>query len=289
MGLGLPIDDQHWLCVDPVHLGFRERSIVVHDPAQMTLSLDDAREIAVSVAPTLAVFGELHVDTPLHWHLRLRQPAPHFTPLESAISAQATVGLCADKSWQIALNEIQMSLHRHPVNLKRTAAGQPVINSLWPWGDGPVLLPGAAAAQVPTTLYSNHPCLRGLALHYGQMAKPLPTGYSADILEQNKSHPTDTIIGLDALGGPARSGDAQSWREALVKLDEHWFGPLARARSADTTIYVIFPGREMAHWLTLTPPRWWNGLRKNTDDLRRRLTGKSVSLGIDALAQSHSN
>jgi hypothetical protein len=38
--------------------------------------------------------------------------------------------------WRHAINEAQMVLHAHPVNQARQAAGQPVVNSLWPWGGG---------------------------------------------------------------------------------------------------------------------------------------------------------
>lgn len=44
------------------------------------------------------------------------------------------------------MNEVQMLLHEHPVNLARAARGAPPVNALWPWGYGRV------AAHAPLDL-----------------------------------------------------------------------------------------------------------------------------------------
>ncbi len=48
-------------------------------------------------------------------------------------------------AWYRLVNEMQMFLHQHPVNLERTESGLPTINSLWFWGGGTDSAAGAAS------------------------------------------------------------------------------------------------------------------------------------------------
>ncbi|MCZ7655242.1 MAG: hypothetical protein M5R42_14705 [Rhodocyclaceae bacterium] len=38
------------------------------------------------------------------------------------------------REWRRFINEAQVLLHNHPINMAREAEGRPTVNSLWPWG-----------------------------------------------------------------------------------------------------------------------------------------------------------
>jgi hypothetical protein len=228
LGFGLSADTGRWLCLDPVHLAFKERQLRVDDPAKLALNAEEAKALATALAPVFADQGDIDVARPDAWHLKLHPDAT--APVTPALSEQ--IGHRADdqlakldRAWRQRLNEAQMILHAHPVNQAREASGQPVVNSLWPWGDG-VLPPATGGASLPA-IYSNSPDLIGLARHLGHSAAPLPTN-AGELLAATKPHPpaTPIVVGLDTLDLMARQADAQNWREKLITLEQDWFAPL---------------------------------------------------------------
>lgn len=220
--LGLATPEGHCICLDPIHLGFVERKMMIGDPQALALDMTEAKALAVSLAPTFAAFGELQVAAPNAWHLRLAsgQAEPATTPLPDLIGRRADLGLAMlDKPWRQALNDAQILLHAHPVNQAREAAGKPVVNSLWPWGGGSISTAAATTPQT-TTLWTEALELQGLARHLGLASAPLPTAWPGSA--------TGNIIALlDNLAGPARRADGQAWREELVRLERDWFASLS--------------------------------------------------------------
>jgi hypothetical protein len=68
------------------------------------------------------------------------------------------------------MNEIQMLLHEHPVNVARSSRGLPTANALWLWGFGPA---GPGAAGSLPALYTDDPWLAGLWRLHGTAAQPI--------------------------------------------------------------------------------------------------------------------
>ncbi len=68
------------------------------------------------------------------------------------------------------VNEIQMLLHEHPVNLARAARGRPAINTMWPWGFG--RFEEMDDVSLPT-LYTDDAWLSGVWGLHGARARPL--------------------------------------------------------------------------------------------------------------------
>lgn len=210
-----------WLCLDPVHLKVHRSGIALDDPAALALDADDDAELRAVVAAMFTGIGELSAGAVGHWHLRLRQPAALATlPLPDAVGRDIDPRQPAGADaavWRGLLAEAQTTLHAHPVNRRREAAGKPAVNSLWPWGDG--RLPARAAARWPT-LATRDPVLAGLARHLGAGLAAPPERY-ADA--------TAGLIVIDALAAPARTLDGLAWRDALEGLERDWFAPLAAA------------------------------------------------------------
>ncbi len=217
-------DAADWLCLDPVRLHFHERSLIVEDARHLQLSDAEAAELAVSLAPTLAALGELEVLAPDMWNLRLAAAAPSFPDLRQAAgrSAAPLPAGAAYAPWRHALNETQMILHAHPVNRAREAAARPLVNSLWPWGGG--RLPQSAASP-HRVLWSSDPVARGIARLLRIEHAALPPGFDAARGEA-------PLAIIDALDGPARSGDAMLWRDELARFEVEWLAPVLNALRA---------------------------------------------------------
>ncbi len=69
------------------------------------------------------------------------------------------------------ISEIEMTLHRQPLNAERLADGRPSVNSLWIWGGG--YAPAQSRSEMPP-LFGGEPLLRGYWASVGANAAPWP-------------------------------------------------------------------------------------------------------------------
>ena len=258
---GPDADSPTWLCLDPVNLGFADGTLMLNDPDQLDISAEEAEQFAVSLAPTFSAFGELTVATPGAWHLRLREAPPEaFT---RARSLQDSIGRRADESldpgeisaeWRQALNEAQMILHAHPLNQSREAAGRPAVNSVWPWGAGRLTEAGANPHDL---VLSNDVALRALARQGGAEVGTLPPEW----LPGKAKH---ALIHLDLLEAPTRNRDGLAWREALARLESHWFRPLREGlkHGSLNRLVLDMPGETASFRLELGRTHLWRFWRR---------------------------
>lgn len=216
--------DSYWLRADPVHLRVMRDRIVLLAGDEIRLAQDEADTLAAAVA---AHFGAELSPRPLrphHWYVRLaRPPALTTTELSAAMGREVDPLLPEGRDamrFRAYLNEVQMLLHAHPVNLQREARGELAINSLWLWGGGtrPAPVPG----PVPT-LWANAAEARAAGTFCGAQLHPVPERFEKAL------HDGKDVILLDALVRPGQYGDAQGWREALERLEANWFAPLLTA------------------------------------------------------------
>ena len=100
------------------------------------------------------------------WSLALESPPGFsFLPLEDALGQNMADALPAEKearNWRRIMNEAQVALHNHPVNIEKRQSGQVLVNGIWIWGGG--FLPDPVADTPFDTAFSAHPVSRGLAL-----------------------------------------------------------------------------------------------------------------------------
>ena len=258
-----PHDDGDWLCLDPVRLRLTERTMIVDDPRGLNLTAKEAAALAVSLAPTLAELGEIEVVSPQAWNLRLAAGAPAtaaFAALPDAIGRAATA-LPLDSAyapWRHAINEAQMLLHGHPVNQAREAAGQPLVNSLWPWGGG--RLPefdDSAGASAHAALWSNDPVAQGIGRLLRIESAALPTRFAG-------TGGRRTLAIHDALEHPARFGDALAWRDELARFEADWLAPALEALRGGRldALRLLAPGDLAAVELRISRHDTWKFWRK---------------------------
>src|SRR3977135_1670535 len=98
----------------------------------------------------------------------------HTTPADAARGAAIDEKLPAGPDamrFNALMNEAQMLLHEHPVNPERAPRGELAVNSIWFWGGGVI---DAGRARSFSTVFSDDPLARGLALAAGIPALALP-------------------------------------------------------------------------------------------------------------------
>jgi len=174
-----------WIAgADPVYLEPRLDHLRLHTLHKDALPPADLRKLFDHLQATLVddrhsgfvrlgTFGYLRADTPISTaalpaHMVDGQVPSEFMP------AGRSAG-----DYRNLLSEIEMSLHDHEVNQRRTAAGRQPVNSLWIWGGG--LAPEREKRTLPP-LFANDPLLLGYWQSAEASARSWP-GSIADCLK----------------------------------------------------------------------------------------------------------
>jgi len=204
--------EHFWMRADPVHLSVGLDSLVFGAPA-----LDLSRAEADSLVDGLnRHFGEalaFQALRPERWYVGL-QAAPEIdtTPPSAArgtaIGDKLPSGAEATR-FRALMNEAQMLLHGHPVNVEREARGAPAVNSVWFWGGGSLETPGARPYSV---VLADNPLARGLARAAGISDRSLPRNAAA------------MLAALPSEGRALAVLDSAS-----ADLEREWFKPLLAA------------------------------------------------------------
>ncbi len=176
-GSGFREPEALWLHAEPVHfLAGLDR-----------LSFVDLRHAApVTSTERAALFDTLHAqfamgDLTLHalgdaWFIRAPAGLRVQTSPPDAASAnelQSVMPRGADApAIRRLMTEMQMLLHDHPVNEARSRRGVPVVNAIWPWGEG-ALTSMASAGELPVA-FAHDAFIQGLYQLNEQIARPLP-------------------------------------------------------------------------------------------------------------------
>ena len=244
------------LCLDPVRLRFEQRSLILDDPKQLHLSQDESAALIAALAPIFSALGELEAVSPHAWNLRLHCAAPMFQELPKA-AGRSPSPLPMDDAhapWRYAINEAQMLLHTHPVNQAREAAGQPVVNSIWPWGGGPLPAPGKSTHDA---LWSDDPVAKGIA-------RVLQIEYAAPPARFGDTKARAPLAIIEALEAPARTGDAVVWRDELARFEADWLLPVLDALRTGRldALQLIAPGEAGSAELYVARHDLWRFWRK---------------------------
>lgn len=245
IALDLHAENHHWLCLDPIHVRFEHHTPVVDDPANLKLNAAEASSLIADLASVFSPFGALEQLSPTAWNLRLKLPAPAFEPLPQLIFRS---GLLFPREaiytpWRQAISEVEIVLHQHPVNQAREAAGQPVINGLWPWGGGNLSSVSIKQAPAPhDVLWADDPVATGLARWLTLSTSPLPASYEAT----GKNRRINRLAVIDRLDLPARRGDGTAWRNELIRFEADWLAPVlfALRRGRLDRFRLLLPDRQ---------------------------------------------
>ena len=225
------------------------------DPAYIRPDLNGARLLGIGDAlgieqadveallPALRpLFGDagftLDAPTPSRWYLRLPREAklPAFASPDDALGDDVFEHIVDGpeaRRWRVLASEAQVTLHNHPRNAQRIAAGKVPINSLWFWGGG--LLPDSIASGFPT-VFSDDVLLHGIARIGKLDAMPMKDA-TLDI--------DDALVDLRAVRDP----------RAVV---ESWLAPVAASVSTREAVFDFADGQVF----TLRANQRWRFWRK---------------------------
>ena len=225
------------------------------DPAYIRPDINGARLLGIGDAlgieqadveallPALRpLFGDagftLDAPTPSRWYLRLPREAklPAFASPDDALGDDVFEHIVDGpeaRRWRVLASEAQVTLHNHPRNAQRIAAGKVPINSLWFWGGG--LLPDSIASGFPT-VFSDDVLLHGIARIGKLDAMPMKDA-TLDI--------DDALVDLRAVRDP----------RAVV---ESWLAPVAASVSTREAVFDFADGQVF----TLRANQRWRFWRK---------------------------
>ena len=225
------------------------------DPAYIRPDINGARLLGIGDAlgieqadveallPALRpLFGDagftLDAPTPSRWYLRLPREAklPAFASPDDALGDDVFEHIVDGpeaRRWRVLASEAQVTLHNHPRNAQRIAAGKVPINSLWFWGG--VLLPDSIASGFPT-VFSDDVLLHGIARIGKLDAMPMKDA-TLDI--------DDALVDLRAVRDP----------RAVV---ESWLAPVAASVSTREAVFDFADGQVF----TLRANQRWRFWRK---------------------------
>lgn len=186
---GLVVGSDYWLRADPAHLQMQRDSFSLAEPTPVPM---DASELQFLVSSLNAHFQQ---DLNMKFeqgrsgacYLRLLQDPQIKTSVPSAAIGKNIFQFMpqgeASAQWRAYLNEIQMLLHTHPLNVQRESAGLPVINSIWLSGGG-VMPQAGSGAQGSICIVASQPLHRGLAQYIGVACQNMPASMK-DLLSNN--------------------------------------------------------------------------------------------------------
>lgn len=253
LAAGWPARDRAWGRLTLAHWQLGTEQVSMLDPAALRLDaptsdalLEAARPLFVDDAagdgatPGGAGPVELRAFAPGCW--LLAQPALEglaCASLDRVVGRNVDLWLGSDPRarWLRRLqNEVQMLLHRHPVNEAREACGELPVNSFWLDGCG--RLPASLQAAVVSVA---------------------ATGDTPDVAPRGEAQRTVTVD--DSLRGPALAEDWHAWSRAFGRLDDGLFAHCLARAQAGAPLELTLCGEQ--HAVTLRPgrPGWRQRLR----------------------------
>jgi len=252
MADGIAPESHYWLRADPVHMGVERDQLVLSEASTFPLLQDEADALIASLNQHFASDG-LYFVAPRaqRWYLRLaRTPKLTTHGLYQAAGHNVHPLLPAGEEamrWRALLNEVQMLLFEHPVNVAREARGIAPVNSVWLSGGG--VLP-QDLRQSFGHVWAGNALACGLAQAARIPHENLPENAAA-WLEQ--AAPGKHLLVLDSLRAIACYGDAHAWRSQLAQLEQGWFVPLKQALQRGTitlTLHAPTPAGTLSFILT---------------------------------------
>ena len=231
------------------------------DPAWIRPDINGARLLGIGDAlgieqadvdaflPALRpLFGDagfvLDAPAPSRWYLRLPREAklPAFASPEDALGDDVFEHDLSDQNrdapearrWRVLASEAQVTLHNHPRNAERAAAGKAPVNSLWFWGAG--VLPDRVQSRF-THIASDDEALTALAALAGTTVQARPASWAG------------------AAGKGDRLFDLRDARDLSV-LERDWFAPLLAGVANGQLARLRLEFADGAHYDIQRSQRW---------------------------------
>ncbi len=263
-------DSGFWYCADPVYLKADRDQVILTHPASIQIQNSEADALIDAFNQLFkedgiqlwrASMGEGDVE---RWYLRSEQPWQLVnTPLDQiegkGIRDWMSQGVDALR-WNKVIAEVEMLFFGHPVNQRRSERGEPMISSIWLWGE--------LNRQPPLHLEWDlivgvHPLLKGVS-----RLQRIPLLKPDTLIDALISYSGNGLMMIDDLPNLQRYGLYQEAILSLQKLEQQLFQPLLSAlwqgklneltiQPANGAIYTISRANLMRFWRRVKRP-WLN-------------------------------
>lgn len=220
----------YWLRADPVHLRIQRDEMFLFDAYAAPLNQTEADAFCVTLNQHFQNDGlQFIASSPDRWYVKLEdEPALTTATLDQVcgnnIDALMPSGT-ESALWRQRMNEAQMLLFEHPVNIARETRRELPINSVWFWGGG--FMPLNSRSDY-TQVFSDDIFARGLAQSAQIKAQTLAS-YSLPTATNAVKSDMKNIIIINKLHNTMLYGEISKWRDAHERLDLEWFAPLLAA------------------------------------------------------------
>lgn len=210
-----------WMHLEPVHfVTGLDRLNLLPLTAMARLTHEERESLRTAITVHLLEWNlQLHTLTDGSWLVHAGQAMDIETMCpEAAASRELDSALPNGKdagSLRRLMTEMQMLLHDHPVNERRTRTGLPVVNALWPWGSGIDADDDSVhldRAHLPVAS-GDLPYLRGIYRENQNLIRPAPF---------------DCAGLLESVANTVRAIAVVEVEEQSV-LEDNWVAPLVRA------------------------------------------------------------
>ena len=184
-GDGVDVGDLAWGLLTPAHWHLGTEQVSLLDPELLELDEAGSRTLFEAVAPLFRDEGFLaRWGAPLRWYVAHESLAVlPCAALDRVIGRNVDAWLGSDPAARRVRRlqaEVQMLLHRHPLNAEREAAGRLPVNSFWLSGCG-VAQPEPDAAAVAMEERLRGPALRADWAAWARAWLELDGGLLADL------------------------------------------------------------------------------------------------------------
>lgn len=225
---GVQPQGRYWLRADPVHLAVERDQLILTESSTFTLSQAESNQLVSTMSQHFSADGLYFcAPHPQRWYLGMDK-----TPTIATRNINQVAGHNIhahmphghdELRWRALLNEGQMLLFEHPVNVEREKRGETPINSVWFWGGG--TLPTVTKPAFDQ-VWANDALASGLALANKVCKQALPADAEQWLAQAGAGN---HLLVLDNLRPAACYGTPHAWRERLEHLERQWFAPLERA------------------------------------------------------------
>ncbi len=184
---GIGVGDAYWLRADPVHLILQRDSFSLGEPVPLQIAHEQSEGLLSSLNEHFKPDGlRFVVGNSGAWYLRPAH-APQIKTTLPSVAADKDIFQFMPQGeegakWGAYLNEVQMVLHAHPVNIARESAGLVAVNSVWFSGGG-VMPQKITLKQNVDLIAANSAFYRGLAQWSGLPS--VPVGMDLETVLQN--------------------------------------------------------------------------------------------------------
>lgn len=212
--------DQPLWCLDPVCIRIDQDQAVLLGNDMLDLSESEARHLIEDLNAHLAQDGlRLHYLAPHQWLLAGSFALTTRTPgdaLLANVNQYQPAGPDAAR-WRRLLNEIQMLLHTHEVNLQREQRGELPVNSVWLWGGGRDF----ACEKIVDVVYSDESLVHDAAL-----VCDIPHFLLPDDVPAVLPRATHSLFIFTEQVRAIKNRDVFSWFEQLIRLEQQILAPV---------------------------------------------------------------